>query len=115
MTHCGTMEIAILITLLAATALLAIQNQITRKKIMSQIQDWAAQEQADLTAISGTLDTIVTGINALDTLITNFQNSPGTLSAADQAALDGIKAASAALVTKSSAINVTPPPPPPAA
>ena len=78
---------------------------------MSAITDWAAQEQADLTAISTTLDGVVAGIANLDTLITNFQNSPGTLSASDQAALDGIKAASAALVTKAGAISVTPPAP----
>ena len=85
------------------------------KHMSSQIQDWAAQEQADLTAISNTLDTIVTGVAALDKLITDFQNSPGTLSAADQAALDAIKAASGALVSKAQAISVTPPTPPPAA
>jgi hypothetical protein len=76
---------------------------------MSKITDWAATEQADLAAVSTTLDGIVAGIANLDTLITNLQNSPGTLSASDQAALDAIKAASAALVTKSGAIVVTPP------
>ena len=81
-------------------------------KIMSAITDWAASEQADLTSISTTLDTVVSGIAALDTLITNLQNSPGTLSASDQAALDAIKAASTALVAKSGAISVTPPAPP---
>ena len=76
---------------------------------MSQITDWAAKEQANLDAVSATLDSIVTGIAALDKLITDFQNSPGTLSAADQAALDAIVASSGALVTKSAAISVTPP------
>ena len=78
---------------------------------MSQLTDWAAQEQADLTAISNTLDQVVTGVAALDVMITTFQNSPGTLSAADQAALDGIQAASKALVVKSAAISVAPPGP----
>jgi hypothetical protein len=78
-------------------------------QIMSQITDWAAQEQADLASISTTLDGIVTGIAALDALITSLQTSPGTLSAADQAALDSIQAASKALVAKSGAIVVTPP------
>ena len=80
---------------------------------MSQITDWAAKEQADLDTISVTLDGVVAGIAALDALITVFQNSPGTLSAADQAALDGIQAASKALVTKSAGISVNPPAPPP--
>lgn len=87
-----------------------LQNK--EKKDMSQLTDWAATEQADLTAISATLDQVVTGVSALDNLITNFQNSPGTLSAADQAALDGIQAASKALVTKSAAISTAPPVPP---
>ncbi|MGD0012819.1 MAG: hypothetical protein ABSD56_00110 [Bryobacteraceae bacterium] len=82
------------------------------RKNMSKITDWAAQEQADLTAISSTLDSIAAGITALDALITNFQNSPGTLAPSDQAAMDGIQAASHALVQKSGAIVVTPPAPP---
>lgn len=79
------------------------------KRIMSQITDFAAQEQIKLDAISATLDGIVTGIAALDALITQLQNSPGTLSKADQAALDAIQASSQALVAKSGAISVTPP------
>ena len=80
--------------------------------LMSQITDWAAQEQADLTAISGTLDSIVTGIAALDKMITDLQNSPGTLTPADQAALDNIQSAVKGLVTKSAAISTAPPTPP---
>lgn len=79
---------------------------------MSQITDWAVQEQADLTAISNTLDSIVAGVTALDALIEQFQNSPGNLSAEDQAALDSIQAASKALVSKAAAISVAPPSPP---
>ena len=82
---------------------------------MSAITDWAAQEQADLSGISATLNAVVTGIAALDALITQFQNSPGTLSAADQAALDGIQSAVKALATQASAISTAPPsaaPPP---
>ena len=67
---------------------LLAQNIEKEHHIMSQITDWAEQEQADLTAVSATLDTVVAGVTALDKLITDFQNSPGTLSAADQAALD---------------------------
>lgn len=80
--------------------------------IMSKITDFAAQEQVDLAAISSTLDGIVAGVAALDKLITDFQNSPGTLSAADQAALDAIQTASKSVVSKAAAIVVTPPVPP---
>ncbi len=76
---------------------------------MSQISDWAVAEQADLTAIAGSLAAIVSGVTILDTLIANFQNSPGALSAADQASLDGIQGAVRGLVTQAAAINVTPP------
>jgi hypothetical protein len=94
---------------------LLAHNIHEEKELMSQITDWAATEQASLNAISGTLDGIVTGIAALNALITNFQNSPGTLSGPDQAALDAIQAASQALVTKSAAISVNAPVPTPAA
>jgi hypothetical protein len=94
-------------------ALESIANQ--QEHIMSQITDWAAKEEADLSAISTTLDGVVTGVAALDTLITQFQNSPGTLSAADQAALDSIAAASKALVAKSAAISTAAPGTAPAA
>jgi hypothetical protein len=85
-----------------------IQTQ-QNEKLMSAITDWAATEQASLTAISNTLNSIVTGIAALDALIQGFQNSPGTLSAADQAALNAISAQSAALVAQSAAISTAPP------
>lgn len=86
-----------------------LAEHITKEDIfMSQVTDWAAKEQADLTAISATLDSIVTGIAALDAMITQLQTT-GTLSAADQAALDAIQTASAALVTKSAAISTAPP------
>ena len=78
---------------------------------MSQVTDYADREQADLTTIKNTLTGIASGVAALDTLITNFQNSPGTLTPADQAALDAIQVASQALVAQSAAIVVTPPGP----
>ena len=81
------------------------------KRIMSAITDWAATEQADLDGISATLDGIVTGVSALDALITSLQNSPGTLSASDQTALDAIQAASKAVVAKAAGIVTAPPAP----
>lgn len=84
----------------------------TERKIMSAITDFATANQASLDAISASLDGITAGITALDTLITNLQNSPGTLSPSDQAALDAIQASSASLVAKAAAISVTPPPTP---
>jgi len=82
---------------------------------MSAVTDFAALEQADLDAISAKVDAIITGISALDALITSLQNSPGTLSASDQAALDAIQASSKALVQKANAVVTAAPgsnPPP---
>ena len=79
---------------------------------MSKITDQAAAEKADLDAISAKLDTVTAGIAALDKLITDFQNSPGTLSPADQAALDAIQTAVSALRAKAEAVDTTPPAPP---
>jgi len=80
-------------------------------KLMSKITDWATQQQADLAQVSTTLDGIVAGISALDKIITDWQNSPGTMDPVDQAALDSAQVAIKALVAKSSAIVVTPPAP----
>ena len=96
-----------------SAAILALLTQ--GANTMSAITDWAAKEQADLTAISGKLQTIADGIAKLDAMIAALQNSPGTLSASDQAALDQIEQQSAALVTAASAIDLTPPTAPPAA
>jgi len=83
--------------------------QRTKELIMSAITDWAATEDADLTGIQTALAAVVTGISALDAEITAFNNSPGTLSAADQAALTTLKAHSAALVTQAQAISTVAP------
>jgi len=94
-------------TVLVLEAIERLSQKLETK--MSQITDFAAQQQVDLTSIATTLNNIVTGIAALDVLISNFQNSPGTLSTADQAALDGVQASVKGLVTQAAAISVTPP------
>ena len=79
---------------------------------MSVVTDFAAKVQASFDKVSADLDSITAGIANLDALITAFQNSPGTLTPADQTALDGIQAASQALVAKADAVSVVPPVPP---
>ena len=79
---------------------------------MSKVTDFAAAVQTAFDKVSTDLDKIVAGIAALDAAITAFQNSPGTLSAEDQAALDDIQAKSQALVAKADAVDVTAPTPP---
>lgn len=87
---------------------MVILQRIERKfDIMaSKIQEWAEKQEADLKEIESTLEGIGTGIKDLDAKINEFQNSPGTISAADQAFLDAIQAKSKALVTKAQAIKV---------
>ena len=65
-------------------------------QLMSQVTDFAAKVQAHF-------DSITAKIKSLDDKIQAFQNSPGTLSAADQAALDVIANESAALDTAADA------------
>ena len=74
---------------------------------MSQISDFADKTNANFAAIAS-------GIANLDAQIQAFQNSPGTLSPADQAALDAIVASSAKLAAAAQA-PVVPPVPPAAA
>ena len=98
---------------------------------MSAITDWAATEDADLTGIKTELDAAVTtglavaaGVTNLLAIIVTLQNSPGTISPADQAALDTLEAKAKALnaqagtlQTQLAAISTTPPgttPTPPA-
>lgn len=97
--------------------------EVKENIIMSQITDWAATEEADLTAMQGTLNTITTdvtglstGVTALDALIQSLEG--GGLSAADVAKLAEVKGMSAGLVTQGaavvtqiSAISVAPPAP----
>src|SRR6266581_342211 len=51
---------------------------------MSKFTDWADAEDADIAGIKDLLNGIAAGIANLDSLISAFQNSPGTLSDADQ-------------------------------
>lgn len=81
------------------------------ERIIMTVKEWAEQEQADLTEIKGTLDGIATGVANLNKLITDFQNSPGTLSAQDQKFLDDIQAQSKALAEQAKAIKTEPPTP----
>lgn len=78
---------------------------------MSEVTDRTAKIQADLDATSADLDTLAAGVKALDDIIIAFQNSPGTLSPADQAALDDIVTRSAALRAKAESISTAPPAP----
>lgn len=75
----------------------------------STIQAWADQENKVIASTAAALTNVSAGVAALDTMITDFQNSPGTLSPSDQAALDGIQAASNALLAQTTAINTTAP------
>ena len=76
---------------------------------MTPVQTFAAAVKANLAASQAALTGIAAGIVNLDTLITNFQNSPGTLSPADQQSLDDIQTASQALLAQAQAISTTPP------
>ena len=84
-------------------------------KIMSAISDFAALQAAYNTEVSSDLDAIQTAITALNAQITTLQNSPGTITPADQATLTSLQAAGVALQSKADALAGKTPPTPPAA
>jgi hypothetical protein len=77
--------------------------------LMSALSDELAAVKASLDGVNTSLDSITAGIAALDAKIVAFNTSPGTLSAADQSALDGIQSASAALLAKAQGVSTTSP------
>lgn len=83
-------------------------------KMASAIQDFAAKVQANFDKTTADLDGISTEISDLNAKIVALQNSPGTISAEDQAALDAIVAASARVTSKADALVLPPVPPVPA-
>ena len=86
------------------SSLSLILERIERlEKKMSAITDFAAKVETNFAALKS-------AIQALDDKITASQTSPGPLSATDQAALDGIVADSAALVTQAAATPAVPAP-----
>jgi hypothetical protein len=86
-----------------------MRRQQQQSTTPSAIQAWAAGEATILAAAASAVTNLGTGVIALDAAITAFQNSPGTLSTADQAALNAIQAASQALVSQATAISTTAP------
>jgi len=73
------------------------------------IQQFATAIAASQTATAAAVTNLGAGVLVLDQMIIAFQNTPGQLSAADQASLNAILAQSAALATQVGAISVTPP------
>jgi len=82
---------------------------------MSAISDFATAQNAH----NDQIDTAVTGLSDdvknLASQITALQNSAGTITAADQALLDGIEARTKAIADKLTALDALTPPAPPAA
>lgn len=84
---------------------------------MATVQEDLNQLEANQAVISQGIADANTGVQALDAQILAFQNSPGTLSAADQARLDAIVATStstaAAMKALAAAANAPVGPTPP--
>lgn len=78
---------------------------------MSKITDFADRQKVSDAAIDAKLDVIGKGVLDLDAAIKALNNSSGTLSVLDQAALDDLEARSTALVAKVNAIDTTAPVP----
>lgn len=85
------------------------EKNLMPSTVSESIQAFAAANKAEQDATLAALENVVTGVRALDDIIVNFQNSPGTLSDADQKMLDDIVTASKAVRAQSEAISTTPP------
>ena len=81
---------------------------------MSSISDFATAQNAFNADVSADLDAIQTAIAALNTQIATLQNSPGTITPADQATLDSLQAAGIALEAKADTLAGKTPPAVPA-
>lgn len=83
------------------------------ENLMSAITDFAAKQTAFNTDLSNQLDAMQTDITALNAKIATLQNSPGTISPADQATLDSLVTAGTSLQAKADALaNMESPTPP---
>ena len=79
-------------------------------QIMSAISDFKVKQDAHNQKVSDDLDAIAAQVKTMNDLIAKLQTSPGTITPEDQATLDQLDAAGAALATKADAmIAVTPP------
>jgi chromosome segregation ATPase len=95
-----------------STVGLATKNDlnILKESIMSAISDYAAKQAA----FQDRIDTAITGLTAdiaeLNALIVTLQNTPGPISAEDQATLDTLQARTEAIATKVEALDALTPP-----
>jgi hypothetical protein len=94
-----------------AVAALGRQSKNQFDTIMTTIASFTAVVQTAFAKVNSDLDAISTDIASLNAQITAFNNSPGTLSTADQNSLDAISTAAAALQAK--ADGIVPPTMPP--
>lgn len=88
---------------------LALQNEILNK-IMTAIENFAAA----MATFNTQTDSAITGLQGdvanLQAQITALQNSPGTLTPADQASLDAIQAHAGIVADKLAALDALTPP-----
>lgn len=90
------------------------QGRILRnqEKIMTAISDYAAKVKASFTTIGNSLDAIEDDIKTLADKITEMQNNPGPITAADQTLLDEAEVLANGLVARVGAIDAQHPPVP---
>ena len=88
-----------------------LDNLITiGANIMSAISDFAAQQAIYNAAMDAAVADIVNEIQSLNAEIAALQASPGVITPADQALLDGIQAHSQAMSAKLAAMDSLTPP-----
>src|SRR4051812_13143715 len=90
------------------------QTHHFKRKIMSKITAFAAAVSASFAAINQSVSGIQTDITSLKAQIEALQNSPGEISAEDQATLDAIQATAETVASKLAALDGLTPPEAPA-
>ncbi len=78
--------------------------------IMSAISDFAAKQKAHNEKIDAAITGITGDVKTLNDKITALQNTPGPISAEDQALLDELEATGSALADKLAAVDELTPP-----
>jgi len=78
----------------------SILNHSIGDRIMEAIQAFAGRVKASFQQIGASIDGVQADVTELKRIITELQNSPGTISAEDQASLDEAEALAGGLVTR---------------
>ncbi len=100
--------------LMAAVLLIEETIRQTKEQIMSAISDFAAKQNAFNDRMDAAITDLQGDVKTLNDEIAALQASPGTITPADQALLDGLQTRASGIADKLDALDALTPPAPPA-